>query len=122
MATDHATPETMQPQDTTIMTEVRDRARAVGTHVYDRAAEVATQVRDQARDLGAQIKAGTQDVMHQAGHAAAASYARGRDATGEALGTVEHTLESYIRAKPLQCLLIAAGIGILAGVLYSSKK
>jgi ElaB/YqjD/DUF883 family membrane-anchored ribosome-binding protein len=36
----------------------------------------------------------------------------------EAVGQLEKALEGYIRAKPLQSLLLAAGVGMLVGLLW----
>jgi ElaB/YqjD/DUF883 family membrane-anchored ribosome-binding protein len=117
--------ETGKPQEPSRTTDARDRAREqgaqayeqareVGTQVYDRAREVGSQVRDQARDMGTQIKEGTQEVMHQVGETAAEYYEQSRKAVGQ----LEKSLEGYIREKPLQSLLIAAGVGMLAGLLW----
>jgi ElaB/YqjD/DUF883 family membrane-anchored ribosome-binding protein len=64
--------------------------------------------------MGAQIKEGTQEVMHQVGETASEYYEQSRKAVGE----LEKSLEGYIREKPLQSLLIAAGVGMLAGLLW----
>jgi ElaB/YqjD/DUF883 family membrane-anchored ribosome-binding protein len=111
--------------ESSITTDVRERAREqgaqayeqareVGTQVYDKARELGSQARDQARDMGVQIKEGSQEVMHQVGETASEYYEQGRKAVGE----LEKTLEGYIREKPLQSLLIAAGVGMLAGLLW----
>ncbi|HEY7492473.1 MAG TPA: hypothetical protein VIH59_15355 [Candidatus Tectomicrobia bacterium] len=103
-----------KPQESTRTTDVREQAREVGTQVYDRARELGAQARDQARDMGMQVKEGTQEVIHQVGETASEYYEQGRKAVGQ----LEKTLEGYIREKPLQSLLIAAGVGMLAGLLW----
>jgi len=94
--------------------QVYDQAREAGAQVYDRARELGSQARDQARDVGMQIKEGTQEIVHQVGETASEYYEQGRKAVGQ----LEKTLEGYIREKPLQSLLIAAGVGMLAGLLW----
>jgi ElaB/YqjD/DUF883 family membrane-anchored ribosome-binding protein len=36
----------------------------------------------------------------------------------EVVGQLEKTLEDYIRAKPVQSLMIAAGVGMVLGLLW----
>ncbi len=75
--------------------EIRDGAAQRATEYYDAAA-------------------------HEAEHACEAAgeyYAAGRDRVLE----FEHSLEDRIREKPLQSVLIAAGVGILIGVLWTRR-
>jgi len=114
-----------KPQDTAQTPDLRQRARELGTQVHDhaqalgaqvqeRAQEIGTQVRDWAQDVGGQLKEGAQEAMHQAEASASQLSAQGR----EAVGQLEKTLEDYIRAKPLQSLMIAAGVGMVIGLLW----
>jgi ElaB/YqjD/DUF883 family membrane-anchored ribosome-binding protein len=54
------------------------------------------------------------ETARQVGETAAHAYAEGR----EQLGAMEEYLEDSIRKKPLQSLMIAAGVGLLIGLLW----
>jgi ElaB/YqjD/DUF883 family membrane-anchored ribosome-binding protein len=114
-----------KPQDTTQTPDLRQQARELGTQVHDhaqelgaqvqeRAQELGAQVRDWAQDVGGQLKEGAQQAMHQAETSASQLSAQGR----EAVGQLEKTLEDYVRAKPLQSLMIAAGVGMMVALLW----
>ena len=66
-------------------------------------AEVGTQVRDKA-----------QEMVRQGKEIASDYYQQGR----QQVQAVEHTLEDAIRAKPLQSVLMAAGLGMLMAFLF----
>jgi len=95
-------------------TQVRDQAQDLGAQVQERAQEIGTQVRDWAQDVGGQLKEGAHEAVRQAGASASQFSAQGR----EAVGQLEKTLEDYVRAKPLQSLLMAAGAGLLVALLW----
>src|SRR5262249_14405514 len=95
-------------------TQVREHAQALGAQVQERAQEIGTQVRDWAHEVGDQLTAGAQEAKHQAEVSASQLAAQGR----EAVGQLEKSLEDYIRAKPLQSIMIAAGGGGDGGVRW----
>jgi ElaB/YqjD/DUF883 family membrane-anchored ribosome-binding protein len=68
-----------------------------------------TQVRERAQEAGAQVRDKAQEMVRQGAETASAAYQQG--------GAVAHTLEDAIRAKPLQAMCIAAGVGLFLGVL-----
>jgi ElaB/YqjD/DUF883 family membrane-anchored ribosome-binding protein len=74
------------------------------------ASETGRQVRDTAQEVSAQVN----DTARQVSETASAYYAQGREKIGE----VEHYLEDNIRTKPLQSVLLAAGVGLLLGLLW----
>jgi len=122
-ATTASSPE--KPQDVTQIPDLREQARELGTQVLghaqelgaqvqERAQEIGAQVRDWAQDVGGQLKEGAQEALHQAGTSASQFSTQGR----EAVEQLEKSLEEYIRAKPLQSLIIAAGVGIVVGWLW----
>jgi ElaB/YqjD/DUF883 family membrane-anchored ribosome-binding protein len=53
-------------------------------------------------------------MMRHGGEAASDSYQQGR----QQMEAVENTLEEAIRAKPLQSVCIAAGVGMLLALLF----
>ena len=76
-------------------------------------AEGGTQGRDKAQEVGTQVRDKAQAIVRQGAETASDYYQQGR----QQLEAVEHTLEDAIRAKPLQSILIAAGIGMVLGLL-----
>ena len=76
-------------------------------------AEANTQVRDKAQEAGAQVRDKSQEIVRQGEDTASDYSQQGR----QQLEAVENTLENSIRAKPLQSVLIAAGIGMFLGLL-----
>jgi ElaB/YqjD/DUF883 family membrane-anchored ribosome-binding protein len=70
-------------------------------------------VRDWAEGVGSDIKSGAQETIQQIGHSAAHLSEQGRVAVGQ----LEKTLENSIRENPLTSILIAAGVGVIVGLL-----
>ena len=102
------TPTTDRPSDT------RDQVRDRGAQVQERAQEMGAQVRDWAQEKGSQIKEGAQEAMQQVGTSVSQLADRGR----ETMGQLGEGLEDRIRSKPLQSVLIAAGVGMLLGLIW----
>jgi ElaB/YqjD/DUF883 family membrane-anchored ribosome-binding protein len=101
-------------QDTAQTPDLRQQVHELGTQVREHVQELGAQVRNWSQDVGGQLKEGAQQALHQAETSASQLSAQGR----EAVGQLEKTLEDYIRAKPLQSLMIAAGVGIVVGLLW----
>jgi ElaB/YqjD/DUF883 family membrane-anchored ribosome-binding protein len=91
------------------MSRIGDEAN-VGDAVQDKA-QKATQ---NLRDLGNQVRDAATDKYNQFSEQAKDYYSQGKDAAQE----FEQSLESYVQEKPIQALLIAAGVGLLLGVLW----
>lgn len=77
-------------------------------------AEQAQQVGQNLRDLGGQVRDTAKEKYEQLSHQAQEYYEQGREKARE----WEEGLESYIQEKPLQSVLIAAGVGVLLGLLW----
>jgi ElaB/YqjD/DUF883 family membrane-anchored ribosome-binding protein len=91
-----------------------DRSPAeVGAQARDRVQEAGAQARDRAQEAGAQVRDKAQEMVRQGEEIASDSYQQGR----QQMEAVEHTLEDGIRAKPLQSVFIAAGIGMFLGLV-----
>jgi ElaB/YqjD/DUF883 family membrane-anchored ribosome-binding protein len=101
-------PAADRPSDT------RDQVRDRGAQVQERAQEMGAQVRDWAQEKGSQIKEGAQEAMQQVG----TSVSQLADKSRETIGQLEEGLEDRIRSKPLQSVLIAAGVGMLLGLIW----
>ena len=85
----------------------------VAAQVRDKAQEAGAQVRDKVQEVGAQVRDKAQEMVRQGQETASDYYRQGR----QQMEAVEHTLEDGIRAKPLQSVFIAAGIGMLLGLV-----
>jgi ElaB/YqjD/DUF883 family membrane-anchored ribosome-binding protein len=84
--------------------------RPSGSGERSPAQETGMQVRQTANEVSAQVS----ETARQVGETASQYYAQGR----ETMGDVERYLEDNIRAKPLQSVLIAAGVGLVLALLY----
>jgi ElaB/YqjD/DUF883 family membrane-anchored ribosome-binding protein len=76
--------------------------------------EQAQQVSQNLRDLGSQVRDQAREKYNELSDQAHNYYEQGRQKAQE----VEEGLESYIQEKPLQAVLIAAGVGVLLGLLW----
>jgi ElaB/YqjD/DUF883 family membrane-anchored ribosome-binding protein len=68
----------------------------------------------QGRDAAHEVSTQVGETARQVGETASAYYEQGR----EQLGRVGQSLEETIQAKPVQSVLIAAGIGLLMALLW----
>ena len=84
--------------------------RPPGSRGPSPAQESGRQERDQAHEVSTQVR----ETGRQVAQTASASYEQGR----EQLEQVGQSLEENIRAKPLESVLIAAGIGVLLAFLW----
>ncbi|HEV2295811.1 MAG TPA: hypothetical protein VGR35_18325 [Tepidisphaeraceae bacterium] len=76
--------------------------------------ETAQQVQENLRNLGSQVREQATQQYGQLRDQATEYYEQGRQRATE----MEQTLEQYVQEKPIQSLLIAAGVGMLLGVLW----
>ena len=79
--------------------DIRDTAQQVGQNLRD----LGGQVRDAAGEQYDQVKRQAQDY-----------YDQGRERARE----FEQNLEEYIQEKPIKSILIAAGVGVVLGLLW----
>ena len=70
----------------------------------------APSARTPTHEVGTQMA----QTARQVGETASASYDQGR----ETMEAYEGSLEERMRAKPLQCIAIAAGVGPLLGLIW----
>ena len=80
----------------------------------DAVREKAQHATQNLRDLGNQVRDAATEKYNQFSEQAKGYYSQGREAAQE----FEQTLESYVQEKPIQSILIAAGVGLLLGVLW----
>jgi ElaB/YqjD/DUF883 family membrane-anchored ribosome-binding protein len=76
--------------------------------------ETAAQVGENLRNLGGQVREQATQQYEQLRDQASDYYEQGRQRAME----VEQSLEQYVHEKPIQSLLIAAGVGMLLGILW----
>jgi ElaB/YqjD/DUF883 family membrane-anchored ribosome-binding protein len=76
--------------------------------------EQAQQVGQNLRDLGSQVRDSAREKYSELSDQAREYYDQGRQKAQE----WEQGLESYVQEKPLQAVLIAAGVGVLLGLLW----
>ena|SRR5688572_22779351 len=90
------------------------QAGSTGNEGQGNLRESAAQVGENIRNLGSQVRdQATQQYDHlrqQAGD----YYEQGRQRAME----MEQSLEQYVQEKPIQALLMAAGAGLLLGILW----
>jgi ElaB/YqjD/DUF883 family membrane-anchored ribosome-binding protein len=79
--------------------------------------QAAQQVGQNLRDLGGQVRDAAREKYEQYTGQARDYYDQSRH-QAEAW---EHDLESYVKEKPLQALAIAAGVGLLLGLLWKKS-
>jgi ElaB/YqjD/DUF883 family membrane-anchored ribosome-binding protein len=88
------------------MSRINDPSEAVG--------QAADRVRDKAADVSQQIKDAATDKYNQVRDRATDAYQQGKETAEQ----WEQSLETYVQEKPLQAVLLAAGIGLLLGLLW----
>jgi ElaB/YqjD/DUF883 family membrane-anchored ribosome-binding protein len=86
--------------------------RAAGTGEQLR--QTGSQIQQNLRDMGGQVRDAASEKFNQLREQASEYYEQGRQRARE----WEQGLEEYVHEKPLQSLLIAAGIGALIGFLW----
>jgi ElaB/YqjD/DUF883 family membrane-anchored ribosome-binding protein len=80
----------------------------------DQLRESAAQVQQNLRDMGGQVRDAAQEKFNDLRDQASEYYDQGR----ERAQAWEHDLESYVQQQPIKSLLIAAGAGMLLGILW----
>jgi ElaB/YqjD/DUF883 family membrane-anchored ribosome-binding protein len=94
--------------------QVCDHIQELGAQVHEMVQDLGAQVRNWTQEVGSQLKEGAQEAMRQTETSASQLSAQGR----EAVNQLEKTLEDYVRAKPLQSLMMAAGVGMIVALLW----
>ena len=76
--------------------------------------DTAGQVGENIRNLGSQVRDQATQQYDQLRNQATEYYEQGRQRAME----MEQSLEQYVQEKPIQALLMAAGVGMLLGILW----
>ena len=74
----------------------------------------ATQVGQNIRDMGTQVRDIAGEKYDQLRSQASDYYQQGKERATE----WEQSLEAYVHEKPIQAVLMAAGVGVLLGLLW----
>jgi ElaB/YqjD/DUF883 family membrane-anchored ribosome-binding protein len=103
----HDTTQTLSKQMQHVGTQVKETVQDMGTYVKETAQNIGTQVKETVQDMGTQAKEAIQAAGPQI-------YEQGR----ESFEDLSQALETQIRTRPVQALLVAGGIGLLLGLLW----
>lgn len=76
--------------------------------------ETASKVGKQVADVGHQVKDAAKEQYENLRNQAADYYEQGKETVEQYTDSVEH----YIQEQPIKSVLIAAGVGILMGILW----
>src|SRR5438045_231972 len=85
-----------------------------GGGTTDQLRDKAAEVGQNLRDLGGQARDAANEKYNQLRDQASQYYTQGREAAQE----WEQNLEGYIQEQPMKAVLIAAGVGLLLGLLW----
>jgi ElaB/YqjD/DUF883 family membrane-anchored ribosome-binding protein len=76
--------------------------------------QAADRVRDKAAEVSQHLKDAATDKYNEVRDRASDAYNQGRETAEQ----WEQSLEGYVQEKPLQAVLLAAGVGLLLGLLW----
>jgi ElaB/YqjD/DUF883 family membrane-anchored ribosome-binding protein len=93
--------------------QLREKAAGIGQSLR----EAGSQAKEAAAEQLGQLKETASQYYQQGRDKAAEYYQQGRDKAME----MEHDLEDYVRSQPLKSVLIAAGVGLLLGILWRRR-
>jgi ElaB/YqjD/DUF883 family membrane-anchored ribosome-binding protein len=95
------------------MSRMSDSSGTTGS-ASDQLKESAQQVQENLRSIGSQAKDAANEKFNDLKQQANDYYDQGRERAQE----WEQGLEQYVQEKPIQSLLIAAGVGLVLGMLW----
>jgi ElaB/YqjD/DUF883 family membrane-anchored ribosome-binding protein len=87
---------------------------AHAAHGTENLKEKVHEVSQNLRDMGDHVRETASEKFHELRDQAGDYYKQGRDRAKD----WEHSLESYVQEKPVKAILIAAGVGLLLGLLW----
>jgi len=99
------------------MSRIEDQAADLGHNVAGKVREKAAEVSQNLRDIGSQVRDTAEQKYGEVKNRAADYYNRSKETAQE----LEQSLESYVQEKPLQAVLIAAGVGLILGLIWRRR-
>ena len=97
------------------------QGQSVGQQIRDKASDMGQSI----RDMGGKAKEAASEQMNQLRDSANEYYQQGREKAmeyyeqgRERATEMEQDLENYIREQPIKSVMIAAGVGMLLGILW----
>ena len=96
------------------MSRMSDSSGTAGASASDQVKNSAQQVTQNLRSIGSQARDAANEKLNDLKQQANDYYDQGR----ERAEAWEQGLEQYVQEKPIQSLLIAAGVGLVLGVLW----
>ncbi len=96
------------------MSRISDSNTGTSASASDQLKESAQQVQQNLRSIGSQARDAASEKFNDLKQQANEYYDQGREQAQE----WEKGLEQYVQEKPIQSLLIAAGVGLVLGVLW----
>jgi ElaB/YqjD/DUF883 family membrane-anchored ribosome-binding protein len=96
------------------MSRISDPGETTGASPADQLKESAQQVTQNLRSMGSQARDAANEKFNDLRQQASEYYDQGRERAQE----WEQGLEQYVQEKPIQSLLIAAGVGLVLGMLW----
>jgi Uncharacterized conserved protein len=85
----------------------------VDTQDVEKIKEASAEIAEDIKELGNAVRDLASDGLHKVQQKASKLYSRSQDG----VKSVERRLEQKVRSKPIQAILIAAGIGFVLGWL-----
>ena len=99
------------------MSRVQEQAADLGNNVANKVREKAAEVTQNLRDVGSHVSDSAHEKLGEIKDRANDYYNRSKETAQE----WEQSLESYVQEKPLQAVLIAAGVGLVLGLIWRRR-
>ncbi len=97
--------------------DLRHQAESIGHNVREAGKEKIAEVRQSIQETGSHLQETVGETAEQLRATAHEYYRAGRDQMCQ----FEKSLESRIREKPVTALCIAAGLGLLVGMVWARR-
>ena len=88
-----------------------------GQRTAEQLKEKASQVGQDLREIGGQVRDVAREQYDRLRHSANEYYEQGRQTARE----WQENVETYVQEQPVKSLLIAAGVGVLVGLLLKRR-
>jgi len=96
------------------MSRMNDPVGGEGGGTTDQLRDKASEVQQNLRDMGGQVRDAASEKYYQLRDQANQYYNQGRETAQQ----WERSLEDYVQEQPVKAVMIAAGVGLLLGLLW----